>query len=164
MLCSRQTIWILVKSIKNDLIHLSSIKMAGLSSIKMAGLSSIQMAFEYCTIRQTTFEHSHFWDPHCSVQNGIHSLDHAFKCLLCSLGAMVLQTGSVLPTEPITIPNLQLKGSSMPLGHLVSFEFTDSVPYFDRLGITGCIWITGIWITDSCQYRTWRFSLCVMFK
>jgi hypothetical protein len=45
---------------------------------------------------------------------------------------MVLQTATTLPTEPITIPILQLKGSSVPLGHLVSFEYTDSVPFFDR--------------------------------
>jgi hypothetical protein len=45
---------------------------------------------------------------------------------------MVLQTATTVPTEPINIPLLQLKGSSMPLGHLVSFEYTDSVPYFDK--------------------------------
>ena len=45
---------------------------------------------------------------------------------------MVLQTATTLPTEPISIPILQLKGSSMPLGHQVSFEYTDSVPFFDR--------------------------------
>ena len=54
---------------------------------------------------------------------------------------MVLQTATVLPTEPMVIPVLQLKGSSVPLGHLVSFEYTDSVPFFDR------------WVTDSSRIQ-----------
>jgi hypothetical protein len=45
---------------------------------------------------------------------------------------MMLQTTTTLPTEPLPIPILQLKGSSVPLGHLVYFEYTDTVPNFDR--------------------------------
>ena len=74
---------------------------------------------------------------------------------------MVLQTATTLPTEPISIPILQLKGSSMPLGHQVSFEYTDSVPFFDRsetiyFFLVKFGWLKEIWKLLSNLKYNWK--------